>query len=187
MILLYSGAHKTSCPQLDPNLSLGGHVSNSPIPNGKINNIFPPISRQSLRDNSSATRLIVLKNDSQQLTNLTIWTISGNLSTYKIATVAPSINANGDPIFEQIYDSNSIPYQAVLAAQEGQSNSIIISVINPNQFIGVWIKKDFNLNNFSQLDGAELDVNIPCSDLETLLEADQTSNLDQGQLFIQWD
>lgn len=187
MQLLYSGAESDNALQFDPNLSLGGFISSSPIPNGKLNNIFPPISRQIASHNIGATRLIVLKNGGQDVTNLKVWTERGNLSSYQIALVAPALNTKGQKVFEAIYDSDSIPYQATLEEKDGFANAIDVTNVSANDTIGIWIRRNLDLDNFTQLDGVNFDVTLPCSELETLLTEDANLSIDDGTLKIQWD
>lgn len=187
MQLLYSGAASCNNAQIDPEKSLGGYASSTPIPNGALNNVFPPISRAIVVNNTSATRLIVVVNNSFTVNNLKIWTVAGNLSTYQIAAVSPATDTKGNPVFETIYSSDSIPYQAVLASQEGIDNAITVASLAANDMIGIWIKRNLNLDNFTQLDGLPIDPNITDANLATLIIATDANPLDLGQLFISWD
>ena len=63
MKILYTGASSEGAEQLDPALSLGGHVSGSTIPNGLLSNIFSSVSVLSIQEKRKEVRMIALKND----------------------------------------------------------------------------------------------------------------------------
>lgn len=186
MRLLYSGAKTSGYVQTEASQSLGGLVSSTPIPNGRLNNIFPPISRESIRKNISDTRLIVLINGTTTITNLKIWTESGSLSSYEIAAVAPALNTKGEKEFEELYDGQSIPYQAQLSSAEGQANAILIDTVSPGDVIGIWIKRDLKIQNFTQLDGGGIDSSITAPQLQALLETQDANLMDSGNLIFDW-
>lgn len=65
MRLLFSGADNYMVPQKDSNRSLGGQMSNTPIPNSKLNAIFTDLSKN-MTKGSKNTYAIFLFNDSDK-------------------------------------------------------------------------------------------------------------------------
>lgn len=89
MILYYSGAAQYKQFQPYPSKSLGGYMSNSPVPNGQIGSIFSSLTRDVNWQNDC--RMIVLYNSTGfDVTNIQISTIANSkYIDYKIAVVAP--------------------------------------------------------------------------------------------------
>ena len=48
-------AHSGGTPQDDPMKSLGGYVSNSPVPNAALNTLFDFVSLRSIKDKTKET------------------------------------------------------------------------------------------------------------------------------------
>lgn len=185
MKLLYSGAAQSNVAQINPLQSVGGLISSTPIPNGGLNAIFPPISRNDLKTLNQDIRLIVLYNETDAAVDLNIWTIRGTYSSYQIAAVSPGINKCGNPEFETVQDGISIPYQATLATHETEVDTLEVGTVAAGAYVGVWIQRTIDTTQFTELDGL---IGAPCltdTQMIALLQAQQTgTNFDQGQLFI---
>lgn len=186
--VLYSGADSNSKAQNDPLKSIGGYISSSAVPNGSINNIFPPITRRHIKEQLIDTRLIVLKNDATALTAVKIWTEKDNLATFKIAAVAPGADSCSKPLFESLVDGHSIPMQASLAAKEGEGAALVVGNIAANQIIGIWIQRDVDVTKFNELDGVQGIESLTNDELEELLIANPitTKVYDEPKLIIDW-
>lgn len=147
MQILYTGAPKSSTEQLDPNLSLGGLISNSPIPNSSLSNLFSQASAISIQNKRRETKMIALyNNDGDILTNISLkFTLEVNsICKYKIAFVAPTISSNG-PCFEQIDNSNVLPYYATF--QDIVSEGVIaIPDLTTGSYLGMWLVKEYDFS-----------------------------------------
>jgi hypothetical protein len=185
MQLLYSGAEAPNKQQTDPNKSLGGYVSSSQIINGKLNNLFAPITKEDVKNNRTSTRLVVFKNDNSIKTNFKVFTTHTALATYQVAAVSPGLDSLSNPIFELIQDEQGIPYQATLSSCDTLPNALIIGTIAANTIIGIWIKRTLALENFTALDGI-VDNDITCDELEDLLTSPSNSSIEEGQLIFDW-
>lgn len=152
MILFYTGAFSNEAPQVSADKSLGGYVSSSLIPNGRLNNIFSQISKSTVINKKQEIRMIALKNTTgSSITNAKIYTnIADGSVKLKVAAVAPAI-VNGVPVFESIQDSNSLPYQASLDLHEGEVNAINTGIILPNAIIGIWILREIDATKYPDL------------------------------------
>jgi hypothetical protein len=93
MILFYTGADTANAPQINAEKSLGGFVSGSPIPNGKLNNLFSSISKSAVLGNKTEIRMIALQNlTGATLSNVSIYTNTVGKSTkLQLAAVAPMV------------------------------------------------------------------------------------------------
>lgn len=153
MILYYTGAKISEGVQINPELSLGGFKSSSPIANGNIGNLFQAITKSSISHNKKEIRMIVLKNTTgASITNLRIWTVSQKYSKIKLAAVAPAVDVKGVEFFEQVGDQYSIPYQATLSSHEGEVSALQIGELKAGKMIGLWIQRELDQTKFSNLD-----------------------------------
>lgn len=141
MILLYTGALAPNQPQPQASQSLGGLISSSTLQNGTINNIFPDISKQALEGGQIYTRLIAIQNTGvAAVTGVSIYTeYTSDLFEVKSAGVLPVIDTTcNKTYFEQLLNSNSLPFQAVLTVHDSIT-PIIVGTIDPGAIIGVWL------------------------------------------------
>ena len=96
MILLLTGASSSivssgGVPQDDPMKSLGGYVSNSPVPNGAINSLFDLVSLKGIKDATKETIAVALINKhSEVVTDVSIRVVCSqdNACSFKIAAVS---------------------------------------------------------------------------------------------------
>jgi hypothetical protein len=184
MQILFTGAAKHWGVQTDPSKSLGGYVSSSLVPNGALNNLFPAINKDDVVRDLKKTRLIVLKT-SLQMTNVRIWTESAMFATNYIACVQPAM-VNNEPVFEQVPNEFSIPYQAVLVAAEGEDNYINVGDVAANTYIGIWIRRQVNTADFTQLDGLPGIEQLTDTELEELIDNQTGIDECQCQVIIDW-
>lgn len=189
MQLYYSGAYAAGKPQTEGTKSLGGYPSTTLIPNGGLNNVFDPITRSYVKGMIPSIRLIVLKNTTGSTVNdISIYTMSGDLATYKIAAVAPTVDSCGNKVFESIPDGNTLPYQAILETHEGSGQAETVDTLAANDLIGIWIERDLTPDAYTELDGKTGAPSLDCDTLATLLEAQQSQPItyEQGQLIVSW-
>ena len=162
MILYYTGADKGSYPQTFSNKSLGGYISSSVLPNGGLDNLFEKVGKSDIRQRRISVRCIALKNffpDTKQ--NFKIYSELGenSLCTLKIAVVQPSIDPVGNfPYFEQIGDSESLPYYSDFQTYEGEANALIVPELLPQSYVGIWIMREFKESTVQNMEPSNQQV-----------------------------
>jgi hypothetical protein len=184
MILLYTGASMPNAPQINADKSLGGYVSSTGIPNGRLSNLFSLISKSDVLQNRSVIRMITLKNTTGgDVTNVVVYTnTTGGKVKLKLAAVAPALDANNNPVFETVFDSNTLPYQATLDYHEGVDNAIQAGIIADGAVIGIWILREIDESKFP-----ELNTTLTGKELADLLEAAITEGEETVSLQIDYD
>lgn len=97
MKLLFSGADNYLVPQKDSNKSLGGQMSNTPIPNGRINVLFNDISKTMQNGDKNTFAIFIYNDDVTEMKNITIQEIYQNLKgvdrndcIFKFGVIEPS-------------------------------------------------------------------------------------------------
>lgn len=185
MILLYTGSQSANAPQIVASNSLGGYVSSSPIPNGRIANLFSTIAKGDVTGNKSVIRMIALKNTTgSAVTGVTVYSSIGENShiKLKLAAVSPALDGNGNPVFESVFDGNSIPYQATLSYHEGSDNSINVGSMAANAVIGIWILREIDQTKFP-----ELNTDATGEELAELIEAANSVSEEAVSLIINYN
>ena len=145
MELLYTGAIKQDSEQLDSNISLGGFVSNSVIPNDTLSNIFSQASILSVQNNRRETKMIAVKNNNLDIVTELLFKFSienDSICKYKIAFVKPTIVGN-DSCFEQIANVNALPYYAKFLPIENNSTFEIES-LSKDTYLGIWLVREYD-------------------------------------------
>lgn len=142
MRIVYSNASAPREEQKNANNSIGGFLSNTPIPNGLKNNIFSFVTNYSLSNSNPETKLIGLWNNSEKnYENVTVKFIvpENSIFDYEIALVYPT-DCDGSDKYEVLSSSSSIPYYAVLEALNNNEDYIIGKILS-DKSVGIWIKR----------------------------------------------
>lgn len=146
MKILYTGAISPDTPQNQPIKSLGGFLSNSPIPNGEVGSLFSSVSGI-IKPGFRSVRMIGIKNDElTQKTNLKIWaTVSSPDLDIALAAMAPALDTVCNKyFFEKIDNPHSLPLQATFNNYT-ETDPISIASLDSQKFIGLWIKLEKSL------------------------------------------
>lgn len=114
MIIYFSGAKNYLSDQRDINQSLGGYMSSTPIPNGRLNAIFDDLSEYKKNVDFKQVLAIFIHNDSENnITNLTIenfyqrmFAEKTNLCDFEFSVIEPT----NDGFIELIGNKNEEPY-----------------------------------------------------------------------------
>jgi hypothetical protein len=107
MKLYYSGATTLNTPQTDVNKSLGGFMSSSEVPNGRLNNIFNDISSVSRQYAYNEIKGIFLKNTTgSTVNNVLLYTVPKSELGFTME-VAAATAISGK--MEQIIVSRDLP------------------------------------------------------------------------------
>lgn len=169
MQLLYTGATKQDAEQLTSDLSLGGYVSRSQIPNDGLSNIFSAASVLSIQNRKRECKMIALKNNETDASNLifTFSTEEDSICNYKIAFVNPTISG-GNSCFEQINTPSALPYYATF--QPIVNGSIFnLTSLAANAYLGIWLIREYNDVPYHKKTAdewfSELDSSVPSPSL----------------------
>ncbi len=141
VILYYSGALEPNKIQQNIDLSLGGNISSSPIPNDFFNNLFSTISEKAIAEGRTETKGIFLKNETgATITTITLYTDSpvDTISKYEWAAVT----VPDDESMEEIQNLQATPFVATFVEAEGVANKItLVGSLDDNKVIGIWVKR----------------------------------------------
>lgn len=138
--LYYSGAKVFNAIQNNPDLSLGGWLSSTIIPNDLMNNLFGTISEKGQSEALSETKAIFLVNDTEVKTNFSIYIEQANSDEviFEFSVVAVP---NGQSM-ERISSIRSLPYYADFFTANGIDNAeLMLESFTANQVIGLWIRR----------------------------------------------
>jgi hypothetical protein len=106
MKFYYSGADKLNGEQNSPLKSLGGYISSTPIPNGKVESVFSVLSNSMLNGETDETKVVFLKNDSgEDLKGVLIYSLKPEDSIVNITIGASLANQ-----VELLNSSSDKPY-----------------------------------------------------------------------------
>jgi hypothetical protein len=144
MKLYYTNPTAEEYPQSDPRLSLGGYKSASPVPNDSFDNLFGEISQFMLSKNIPEDEYIglILKNETAyNIQGITLWFDYGNnaFSTFKVAAVNLTPDANGVLKMEHIPSRTSQPLYADFYEANGVGNAVEIGDLEVGEMVGLWI------------------------------------------------
>ena len=192
-MLYYTGAIEQEGVQKDPSQSLGGYKSSTQIVNGEIHNLFPKIDKKEVVKNKKRIRLIVLKNiTNQEMQNVKIWTEKAKYFGLKIGVIEPYYNEKCNKFsFEKLSSDEHLPYQTRLDVYN-ENSPLIIQNLEIGKMIGIWIRRELDLSQFTNREKEEnLLDNMSCDlvieELEKELENSFIKEQDLFQLHISWD
>lgn len=192
-MLYYTGAIEQEGVQKDPSQSLGGYKSSTQIANGEIHNLFPKIDKREVVKNKKRIRLIVLKNiTDQNMQNIKIYTSKAKYFGLKLGAIEPNYNPKCNKyFFEKLSSDEHLPYQTGLGIYD-ESSPLIVQNLEVDKMIGIWIRRELDLSQFSErekkedlLDDESCDIII--EELEKELENSSIKEQDSFQLHISWD
>ena len=149
MKLYYSGASNFEDSQFDINKALGNYISSDELPNDRLGATFRSVTSLVKSRNDKQVFMLILKNTTgSAVTNVTIFTTypqdgeSNDIGKYKVelAFVTPTTDGDGNPVFEKIASSNSLPLTGSFAEYNRTANEIDIGSINDGDSVGIWFK-----------------------------------------------
>jgi len=156
MRFLYTGSQLYLTPQNDPYKSLGGFVSSSVVPNGRLNSLFADASYSGVTVGSVECRALILQNESGVTVNsLTLgYQYSAN-PDFDIQIAVVTLNSN--QIMEQIGNARDLPYigtfsEANIDPSIPVDNSLQLGSLAANACLGVWIKRIQNVQTLTPVD-----------------------------------
>ena len=165
MILLLSGANHKDAQQLDTHKSLGGLISSTPVPNGRINGLFSDLSNYTIQNKLPEIVGIFIKNNTANaLINLSIQQIydQDNLCKFEFAIV--SVTETG--AMELIGNKNEEPYHAEWF--EATDVTLITDSFAADDVLGIWIRRTIISENIPESECSPIDSDN--KDMDELLE-----------------
>ena len=154
MIFFYSGSKSPIGDQYNSDLSLGGWVSKTEIPNSDIANIFGKSTVQDILAKKRQLRLIVIQNtiegDLMQNSKVYVENTNTDIFSIKLALVRPAYTQEEYPYFEKIKTEYSKPFQAVFSDSEGVDNAIDFG-LDEGSRLGIWVMREFKETYLQEL------------------------------------
>jgi len=158
MRFLYTGAQIALQPQPNPYLSLGGLMSSTIVPNGRINSLFDDASYSSVKNGAVMTRALILQNETNvDALNVTLgyrYSLNPDFSI-----MIAIVTLTGGNLMEQIGNSGDTPYYATFSqanidpnASPPINNSLQLGTIPSNSALGVWIQRTQNIQTLIPVD-----------------------------------
>lgn len=169
MKLLLSGASHKDAPQMDLTKSLGGLISSTPVPNGRINSLFSDISNHTIQNKTVEIVAIFLKNDSSDANNFSIKQIyeNDNICEFEWGVVSVSDSGSmeiiGNRYEEPFYVEWFEPNEKIQIKQTFASGEVL----------GLWIKRKIK----DDLPESEC---VPIKDLKAV-------NSETLEVIFEWD
>ncbi len=140
MRLFYTNISTQEGGQTQPNLSLGGFISSTVVPNDTLQNLFADISCYSVAENREEYIALALRNETgAEATNVTLYFTYPVESQYSIEMAFVAFNANGE--IESVATPYTAPYNAEFNAADGIANALAIGNIPEDGYVGIWFKK----------------------------------------------
>lgn len=155
MRLYYTTSQGSEQVQDKPSLSIGGYKSSSPVPNGKLGNLFSDISQATLstyKQNQYAG--LILKNElPTSVNNAKLWFDfpSDCYSKFRVTFVSLSADSEGQLYMERLTDKYSKPIsiQEFFEA-DGETNKVNIANFLSGAQVGVWIERELLLDKIKE-------------------------------------
>jgi hypothetical protein len=181
MQFFYTGADAYNRPQVNSDKSLGGWVSNSLVPSGRVANLFSTESYKTYINGSFETKALVMMNEGADVTGLKFGYIypSGYASYFKIEVAFVNLQSPNFQKMEQIMTSADTPYygqfaEALIDPDLSIDDSLVIGNFISGAKLGVWVRRTLLAQTISSCDDT-----LPLPNLN-----DKTTSV---QFKISWD
>jgi hypothetical protein len=173
MILYYTGAVAYDLPQPEPDKSLGGYQSNSVVPNGRMNNLFPDDTYKDKNQGSIINRaLVIVNNSNNNVTDLSVAIDNPVISQFKIEIALVTLVSPNFQVMEQIQNDDDQPYTGTFI-EVNVDTPLSIGSIAANAKLGIWIRKTLKAG-----------ISLSCSDIAN---TDMSSIIKKGfNLTLSW-
>jgi len=147
MQFFYTGASTYLGQQNDPNLSLGGFISNTVVSNGTLDNIFSDLSYQTVQQKRQEVRGLIFKNTiNTDALSVSFGYQYPDAPTFKLEVAFVNINSNTPQIIEKIANGQANPYYATFVEANVDptnniDNSVDIGDLLDGTSIAVWFRR----------------------------------------------
>lgn len=144
--ILYTGADKALSSQGESNRSLGGYISNTPIPNSFIGNLFPTISQLSQQEAREEVRVIAIQNNSgAAFTSFELYIDltdeDNNVAEWEIGMQLAYLDDCGDLMVETIPNPYSSPINVSMQDGVGYNNKLTLPNLEDQAYVGIFIQR----------------------------------------------
>ncbi len=145
MRFLYSGATAYLLPQNNISLSLGGFVSSTIVPNGRLNSLFSDGSYKAAKFGSVETKALILENETQAgVTGVTFGYQYSVDPDFKIEVAVVTLSNNQS--MEQLESIRDTPYygtfyEANVDPDNNIDNRLDLGDIAAGSRLGIWIRR----------------------------------------------
>lgn len=153
MNLYYTTTTGANNEQPNPERSLGGFKSSTPVANDDFSNIFDEISLMTMKSGRDEYRAIVIKNEfAEAVQNITIKITrpEGSICSYKLAVGAMNIvNKYNQKSMENVLSPNNKPFRAKFIDMDADA-VLEVGDLNPGDEIGLWICRHVDVETAKQ-------------------------------------
>lgn len=155
MELFYTGAKKFLDEQKKAELSLGGFVSSTKVPNDFFGNLFGEVSAYTIDKNSRETIAIVLQNTTgADVIDVLLHFIFpvGTFVKVEVASVQLTQDTEGSFCMEKIENMRALPFVGTFFEANGIGNAVNLGNLADKAFLGLWLQRtlvpDIKKDNF---------------------------------------
>lgn len=153
MQLYYTTTTGANNEQPNPERSLGGFKSSTPVSNDDFNNLFDEISLMTMKSGRDEYRAIVLKNEFQQpARNITIKITRPEdaICSYKLAIGEMNVvNKYNQKSMENVLSPNNKPFRAKFIDMTEEA-VLEVGDLNPGDEIGLWFCRHVDVDAAKQ-------------------------------------
>jgi len=142
-----AGTEEEGYSRQEPERSLGGFRSGTPVPNGQLNSLFGDISKYTEEQVKDEYIALILKNETGgDITGINVYFTfpEGSYSKFEIAAVDLNVDSEGRNYMENVPNYNSAPYFATFVGADGVANKQNIGGLVDDAEVGIWIKRVIN-------------------------------------------
>lgn len=141
----------------DPNYSIGGAISSSPVL-GTLNNLFRDVTSEQAASGRTDYRCVYVKNtsgsDSLYEAEIYVYSQSSGGSDVTIGTSPTPVGTTAPLLAVDTLDPSGVTFQ-----ETSTSSRISIGTIGPNSAVPIWIKRTTNAGTtFKELDNFVLKI-----------------------------
>lgn len=155
--IYYTTPEKEGVEQIRPILSLGGFRASNTVPNDDFGNLFGEITSLTIERNKEEYRALVIVNEGTSETEeVTLWFEQGedDYAEFEISAVAMVQDDEGEYFMEQVNTIYSKPMYSEFHKANGEEYSVSLGRLQPNTPVGIWIKRNLNLENIERILGS---------------------------------
>ena len=139
--LYYSGGLQVGQLQNNPDLSLGGFMSATPLPNDSFDALFGTISEKGLSEKLSDTKAIFVRNEGEvTITDITLACVLPEhaLCKFEFSPVA----VPNQKYMERIPNIRSAPFYAEFFESNDQENpEVLLESLAAGEIFGLWVRR----------------------------------------------
>ena len=142
-----AGTEEEGYSRQEPDRSLGGFRSSTPVPNGQLNILFGDISKYTEEQAKDEYIALILKNETGgDVIDINVWFDfpEDSYSTFDIAAVTLNVDSEGRNYMENVPNYTSAPYYSIFVGADGEGNKQNIGDLVDDAEVGIWIKRIIN-------------------------------------------